>query len=96
MEIIEALRYKMRVFGVPIDGSISIFFENGAVYVNTKQPESTLSKKYHGIAYHSSQEAVATGTVRLSKDHSPTNLADLFTKTMEAPNREELLDKFTY
>ena len=42
------------------------------------------------------QEAVMTGTVRVSKDHTLTNLADLFTNTMEVPKREGLLDKLTY
>ena len=36
--IIEALRYKLRVFEVPIDRSTSIFFENVVVFVNTTQP----------------------------------------------------------
>jgi hypothetical protein len=48
------------------------------------------------IAYHRSRKAVAAGTVRVSKEHTSTNLADIFTKTMAAPKREELLDRFTY
>ena len=50
--IIEALHYKMRMFGVPIDGLTDIFCENWEVCVNTMRPESTLSKKHHSIAYH--------------------------------------------
>ena len=67
VEIIEALRYKLRVFVFRIDGSTIIFCDNGAVCVNMAQPESTLSKKHHSIAYHCAQEAVATGTFRVSK-----------------------------
>jgi hypothetical protein len=96
VEMIEALRYKLRMLGVPIEGPTNIFCDNGAVCVNTTRPESTLSKKHHSIAYHRSREAVAAGTVRVSKEHTSTNLADLFTKTMAAPKRDELLDSFTY
>jgi hypothetical protein len=55
-----------------------------------------LTKKHHSIAYHHSQEVVAGRTVRVSKEDTLTNLADLFTKTMAAPKREDLLDIFTY
>ena len=33
---------------------------------------------------------------KAGKEHTPTNLADIFTKTMVAPKREGLMDKFTY
>jgi hypothetical protein len=96
VEMIESLRYKLRMFGVPVEGPTNIFCDNGAVCSNTTRPDSTLTKKHHSIAYHRSREAVAAGTVRVSKEHTSTNLADIFTKTMAAPKREELLDRFTY
>jgi hypothetical protein len=96
VEMIEALRCKLRIFGVPVDGPTNIFCDNGAVVVNTTRPESTLSKKHHSIAYHRVREAVAAETVRVSKEHTSTNLADLFTKTLPSPRREDLLDSFTY
>ena len=96
MEIIEALRYKLRMFGFPIDGSTNIFCDNGAVCVNLTRPKSKLYKKYHSISYHSAQEGAVAGKIRVSKEHTLTNLADLFTKNMAAPKREGLMDKFTY
>jgi hypothetical protein len=96
VEMIEALRYKLRMFGVPVDGPTNIFCDNGAVVVNTTRPESTLSKRHHSIAYHRVREAVAAETVRVSKEHTSTNLADLFTKTLPSLRREDLLDSFTY
>ena len=59
VELIAALRYKLRIFGVPIDGSTDMFCENEAVYKNTSMPESQLRKKHHSIAYHMSRESVA-------------------------------------
>jgi hypothetical protein len=52
VEMIEALRYKLRMFGVPIEGPTNVFCDNEAVCKNTTRPESTLTKKHHSIAYH--------------------------------------------
>ena len=96
VELIEAMRYKLRMFGVPIEGPTNVFCDNEAVCKNTTLPESTLKKKHHSIAYHRCREAVAAGTVRIAKEATRTNLSDLFTKLLPQPRREELLDKFTY
>ena len=60
--------------------------------MNTTRTKSTLSKKHHSIDYYCALEAVAAVTVRVSKDNTSTNLADLFSKTMAAPNIEGLLE----
>jgi hypothetical protein len=82
------------MFGVPTEGPTNVHCDNGVVCANTRQPESTLTKKHHSVACHGSREAVVAGTVRVSKEHASTNLADIFTKTMAALKREELLDNF--
>ena len=68
VEMIEALRYKLRMFGVPNEGPTNVFCDKEAVCKNMTRPKSTLTKKHHSIAYHRSQEAVAAGTVRVSKE----------------------------
>jgi hypothetical protein len=95
IELIQALRYKLRMFGVPIDGATNIFCDNEAVTKNCSNPTSTL-KKHHLIAYHRNREAVAAGTSRFTKEDTETNLSDLFTKELGHYKREGLLDKFTY
>ena len=47
VKMTEELRYKLRMFGVPIDVSISVFYDSKVVYRNTLLPESTLNKKHH-------------------------------------------------
>ena len=96
VELTEALRYKLRMFGVPIDGPTSVFCDNEAVYKNTVLPESTLNKKHHSIAYHRCREAVAAQTIQVAKEGTLNNLSDLFTKIMTAARRTFLLEKFTY
>ena len=96
MELIAALRYKLRMFGVPINRSTDMFCNNEAVYKKASIPESQLRKKHHSIAYHMNIECVASGASRIAKDDTETNLADLFTKVLSRPRRELLLKIFTY
>ena len=96
VELVEALRYKLRMFGVPIEGPTNVFCDNESVYKNVSTPESVLKKKHHSISYHRCREAVAAGTVRMAKEPTASNLADLFTKMLPRVLREKLLDWFTY
>ena len=84
IELIESLGYKLRIFGVPLQGPTNLFMDN------------TLKKKHLSRAYHRSREAIAAGTARIAKEETTTNLADLFTKLLAGPRYEELLDMFTY
>ena len=67
VELVEALRYKLRMFGAPIEGVANVNFDNDAVYKNCSIPESTFRKKHHSIAYHRNREAVAAGSCRIAK-----------------------------
>lgn len=96
IELIEALRYKLRMFGIEIEGPTDLFCDNEAVVKNCSNPESSLKKKHHSIAYHRNREAVAAGTVRITKEDSETNLADIFTKVMGAKQRDPILDRMMY
>ena len=96
VELVQALRYKLRQFGVPIDGPTNMFCDNEAVYKNVAHPDSTLRKKHHSVAFHQCREAVASGMIRVAKENTETNLADLFTKPLSSTRREKLLDGFMY
>jgi hypothetical protein len=96
IELTKSLRYKLRMFGVPLLGPVDIFCDNEAVVINCSTPESTIKKKHHSIAYHHNREAVAGGTVRIAKEDSDTNLADLFTKLLSEERRNFLIDRFMY
>jgi hypothetical protein len=62
--LIKSLQYKLRMFGIPIDGPTNIYCDDEAVTKNSSIiPESTLKKKHNSIAYHCTQEAVAAGTI---------------------------------
>lgn len=96
VELVKALRYKLRMFGVPLEGPASMYCDNEAVYKNVANPASVLNKKMHSISYHYCREAVAADIVRVAKEDTTTNLSDLFTKVLTRERREFLLDKFMY
>ena len=96
LEMVEALSYKLQMFGVPIDGSVNVFCDNEAVYKNTTTLDSVLNKKQLSIDYHRCREAVSAKTIRLFKQVTEKNLSDMFTNIMTASRRRFLLDKFTY
>jgi hypothetical protein len=96
IELIEALRCQLGMFGVPIDSATNIFCDNEAVTKIFSHPMSTLKKKHHSIAYDRNREAAAAATCRITKEDTKTNLSDLFTKKLGRYKQEGLLDKFTY
>ena len=60
-DLIVALRYKLRMFGILIDGPANVFCDNCGAVKNTSIPESTLIKKHNAINYHVVREAVVAG-----------------------------------
>ena len=96
VEHIEALRYKLHMFGILIEGPTNVFCNNEAVFKNTTITESMLKKKHSSICYHRCREAVAAKVMRVTKEGKLTNLVDLFTRPLMQSVREGLLDHFTY
>jgi hypothetical protein len=95
-ELIQSLRYKLRMMGIPMSGPASVFCDNQLVVKNTSRPESTLKKKHNAVAYDRVREACASGTIRLCWESTETNLADIFTKPLPGPRLKELLGYILY
>jgi hypothetical protein len=95
-DMIEGLRYKLRMFGIPINGPTDVLCDNQSVVTNSSVPESTLNKKHNVICYHRVREACAAEMIRIAKEDTNTNLADVFTKLLPGPQRRFLLSRITY
>ena len=80
VELVEGLRYKLRMLGVSIDGPCDVFCDNNSVVLNTTRPESPLKKKHCSVAYHKARECIAAGIIRIAKENGKTNIADILTK----------------
>ena len=77
IELIEGLRYKLRMFGVPINGPCNVLCDNESVVKNVWRPESSCKKKHNTVAYHKAQESIAAGIIRVAKESGLSNLADI-------------------
>lgn len=82
VEFIQAMCYKLRMLGIPLDGPANLFCDNNAVVLNLTRPESTLAKKHNSVAYHRVCEAAAMGMIQMAKEGTKTNLADCLTKPL--------------
>ena len=87
LEAIEALRTKLRWFGVPVTGTTPVYCDNDSLVKSTTRPEAQITKKHLAISYHRIREAVAAGTIYVVKEDTKTNLADLLTKCLDNVKR---------
>jgi hypothetical protein len=79
-EASRALRYKLRMMGIPLDEPTYCYGDNMSVIYNTQKPESTLRKKSNSICYHFCREVIAMGECRTAHVRSVDNPADICTK----------------
>ncbi len=96
VELVEALRYKLCMFGVPLEGAANMFVDNQSVVVNATVPSSTLKKKHNSIAYHRVREAIAAKIIKIAKVNRRKNLADMFTKPLPVSDLMALIRKVLY
>ena len=91
-EHVKALRYKLRMFGVPIDTPANVYCDNQGVVKNASIPASTLSKKHNAVNYHLVREAAAAGIIRVGKEDTKTNIADILTKILPRAEKDAKLE----
>ncbi len=85
VESVIALRYKLRMLGIPVIGSCVLFGDNQSMITSATIPSSSLKKKHNAISYHRIRESIAAGIVDLIHVASKFNLADVLTKPL-GPN----------
>ena len=74
IDMIEGVRYKRRMMGIPLIGPISVFFDYQSVVKDTTSPESALKKRHNAIAYHRAREAQAAGFIRVAWENGTQTL----------------------
>jgi hypothetical protein len=95
-ELIQSLRYKLRMMGVTLDGPANVFCDNNSVVINSTVPESTLKKKHVSICYHRAREACAMRMIRIAHEGTSTNLVDCLTKNLLDPTLLEIIQRILY
>ena len=91
VELMEGIRYKLKMLGVPLEGETRVLCDNQSVIKNGSFPESVLKKKHCSVAYHVVREHIAAKKALLFYENTKSNLADLFTKVLNADTRKRLL-----
>jgi len=99
VEMVEGLRYKLRMMGVPIDGPCNFKADNMSMVRNSSVPDpesSQLKKKSNSIAYHYVRERAAAGVVIINYEPTGSNIADMLTKTQPGAVRLSLAKIILY
>jgi hypothetical protein len=96
VEQVEALRYKLRMMGIPVDVPANVYSDSESVFKNVAFPESTLKKKHNATCYHKAREAQAAGIIRIAWESTETNLADILTKCLAGPHLQALSYRVMY
>jgi hypothetical protein len=95
-EMIIALRNDLRMLGFPLVGSANLFCDNQSVVINSTVPSSMLKKKHNSISYHKVRESIAAGIMRVAKEPTETNLADILTKPLAGPRFKSLIKRILW
>ena len=84
------------MFGIPIVGPATVFYDNEAVYNNATFAESTLKKKHNSICYHRVRECVAAAILVAHKVGSGFNLSDILTKSLPGLLRKVMRERIMF
>ena len=63
---------------------------------NTRLPQSTLVQKHNAVNYHVVSKAAVSGILRVRKEDTETNLADILTNILRWQQRHKLLPFVLY
>ena len=85
VELLEGLRYKLRIMGVPIDGYCYTYVYNNSVVANASRSESTLQKKSNSVAYNYVRSKSAADILRITWEGMETDIADIWRKIDTGP-----------
>ena len=103
IEDIEHLRFKLRMFGIPLDYGEGrgdeptyVFCDNQSLVTNASNVESSLNKKHSAVAYHFTRWNVAANVITIAWIPTGHNLADAFTKRLTEDGRSRLFGDWTY
>jgi hypothetical protein len=90
-ERIKALRYKMRMFGIPIEGATNVLEDNESVVNSALKVEARLNKKHNAICFHTVREASTANWIQVGWKPMASNIADIFMKMLDTEQRRKLL-----
>ena len=79
-EMVKGLRYKLRMFGLAINGPDDVFCYNQSVFTSLSIPYSLLNKKHNSICCRSFRKAHTAGKIQVGWTSGEYNKDDIGTK----------------
>ena len=95
MEQVISLMYKLRMFGIPVIGAVSIFCDNEAVQKSNSDPFINLNRKHNSVRFYLTRKEVAAGLDRLGWMWGTENPSDIFPKIIDRVNRAKFARMLT-
>ena len=96
LELVKALRYKLRMMGVPILGPAHVWGENKGVVNSASIPETSITKKHLGIFSHAVREASSQVIWKVGLCNLVNNIVDCLTKILSGISKEKQVSKWMY
>ena len=96
VEQIIGLSFKLRMFGIPINGTANVLNDNLSAVGNSSKLESTLNKKHSLVAYHLVRWNIVAEVIKVGWIKMTLNLADALTKRLPVIKRDKLFRDWTY
>ena len=90
-DYIRGFRYKLRMFGIPVEEPAYMCGGNQSVLAGSTRPESTLKKKAQSITFHFIREGCAADECRTTYINTSENISDLMTKPLSGEKRWRLV-----
>ena len=81
-DMIESILYKLRMFGIPVEGEVRVLCDNESVVKIGSNPDARLTKRHNSIAFHRIRECVAARMMLVYHEKGESNLADILTKVL--------------
>ena len=86
-DYIRGFRYKLRMFGIPVEDLSYMYGDNQSVLAGSTRTESTLKKKAQSIAFHFIREGCAADELRTTYINTSENISYLMTKPLSGEKR---------
>ena len=96
MEAIQALRYKLKMFGVLLMGPTEVFCDNNSLVLNTSNVESKVNKKHNSLAFCAIRLSVVAEIIRVAWLSGEENISDAMTKMLSKEEIEYIFGNWTY
>ena len=86
-DYIRGFRYKLRMFGIPVEEPSYMYGDNQSVLAGSTRPESTLKKNSQSVDFCFIREVCVVDEWRTTYINTSENISDLMAKPLSGEKR---------